>query len=1418
MILLGLGHVYLQLSSSTMPPKKKASEPESGLDTVTEDFFEAGSPAASSASSDSSASSATVTSEQLERILESNQRESARIIENNQKSMAALIATLVPAPPSSGSRSTRTVQIKPPKWVDDEVPHEYFNKFEKAMLHNEIPKSTWGQQLPVYLAGRAQAALAQVEDLADYGEAKSTLLDSLGDTPASADRKWWSLSRSPGENPSSFYLRVRAIGLRRLHGLDSVSAITEKLILSRYLSLLPADCYAAIVQQQPKTGIEASRMVQDFEETRAYARRRQPWKDSTNHSRHEPVAVTSNGSSGSSSNNPSSVNPGKTNSSKSDKVKEGRKPIICHSCNEPGHIRPNCPNRVRRVKSPAPSNIMLVKGRLAGSMLTDLRVDTGADRTLVRGDFVPQSAYTGKTICLDSWRGAQVSEHHLAQIPIEVDGLTVSAEVAVVQKLDCPALLGRDLGPDMTFKLLSLLLEGVKGEKSNCENNVVPMQSVLPEVVRTTRAQSQKAKLDETNNDIATEKSGCDPLALESIFDFDDQLFVDFETEHRVSDSEVVPTPLKDLEGVVDDVPDIPLPKLCDVGCDNLSREQEEDPTLKSLWSQARAQVKGYSFVKGVLVHTTTDELHDDIVRIVVPNTKRQKVLELAHSHLLAGHFGRKKTYARLSAKFLWPRMWHDVQFCSGCQLSSVKDRARVPLQPLQLEHEPFSKVAFDLVGPLPRTVSGHKYILTMMDLYTKFPAAVPLKKVDNLTVIEALMDIFSCFGLPKVLLTDQGSVFTSKLTTAMCQRFGISKIQTTPYHPQSNGALEKWHACLKRMIKSSNVTIKEWDKSLKYLLFAYRCTPHCTTGYPPFTLLYGRDVRGPLEILHESWLNSSEYENCNVFEWLTEVKARLKELSILVAEKEGVAKSSMKDHYDKSASNKIFVPGEMVLVWKPGIHAKMGASWEGPYLIKEKVSPVTYSVMLPGNASRSKVLHANLLKKWTTAAASIHRVAVIQEEVESEDSHPVGLQLGCPEFVPSASQQVALDNVLSDFPDVLQSKPGRTHLVSFHINTGDHAPVASHPYRIAPRWRDEVKQQLDQLLQLGIIQPSFSPWSSSIVTVKKNDGGIRICIDYRAVNAVTQPDPYQMPLIDDILEALSCAKFISKVDLNKGFHQIPVDPAHYHKTAFCTPWGKYEFKVMPFGVRNGPAIFQRLMDQVLHRDHSLSVVYIDDIAIFSSSWEAHCGDIAIVLGRLREAGLTVNLRKCLWGQTHCEFLGHLVGAGKVAPAELKVLAVKQFAQPTTKKQIRQFLGLAGYYRRFVSQYASHSVHLTEATRKSAPERVIWSEDLQSEFLFLKHSICSSPCLTLPVVGDVFLLQTDASGTAVGAVLSVIREEVEHPVAYFSRKLLPRERKYSASELEGLAVVNSVCHFDAYLLTHPFTPSPWKRTTGHCCF
>ena len=225
------------------------------------------------------------------------------------------------------------------------------------------------------------------------------------------------------------------------------------------------------------------------------------------------------------------------------------------------------------------------------------------------------------------------------------------------------------------------------------------------------------------------------------------------------------------------------------------------------------------------------------------------------------------------------------------------------------------------------------------------------------------------------------------------------------------------------------------------------------------------------MELLHNSWLEG-ECEGADVSEWLLSLKAKMVDMAEVVSDRERKAKAEMKRFYDCSARVKKFAVGEMVLVRKPGLKCKLGDSWEGPYQIEQQISPVTYKIQVPNHPQKSKVLHCNMLRRWTTLSARIHRVAMISEE-ESECESPPSLVLGRGEFVPSVAEQTQLDKVLAEYVDVLTPEPGRTDVLKLVINTGVHDPVRSHPYRIPPRWKEEVRVQIDKLLELGIIRSS---------------------------------------------------------------------------------------------------------------------------------------------------------------------------------------------------------------------------------------------------------------------------------------------------------------------------------------------------------
>ena len=401
--------------------------------------------------------------------------------------------------------------------------------------------------------------------------------------------------------------------------------------------------------------------------------------------------------------------------------------------------------------------------------------------------------------------------------------------------------------------------------------------------------------------------------------------------------------------------------------------------------------------------------------------------------------------------------------------------------------------------------------------------------------------------------------------------------------------------------------------------------------------------------------------------------------------------------------------------------------------------------------------------------------------------------------------QRRDLLGLLDEFADVLRDKPGRTTLTGHTIETGTATPTHQHPYRLPHAYKDVVQQELKEMLADGIVEPSMSEWAAPIVLVKKKDGLFRFCVDYRKLNSVSRVDAYPMPRMDELIDNLGQAQFVTTLDLTRGYWQVPMSEESRAKTAFTTGFGLYQFRVMPFGLQGAPATFQRMMDQLLMGLEGYTAAYLDDLVIFSESWPDHLEHIQRVLQRLREAGLTVKPKKCQFGMKECVYLGHVVGNGTVKPEHGKLEAVQNFPIPETKSQVRAFLGLTGYYRRFIPGYSSIAAPLTDLTKKYAPTKVAWSEACATAFRKLQELLCSSPVLRSPDFTRSFILQTDASDRGIGAVLSQEDSEgEEHPVAYFSRKLLPREERYSTVEKECLAIKLGIQAFRVYLMGKPF--------------
>jgi hypothetical protein len=337
-------------------------------------------------------------------------------------------------------------------------------------------------------------------------------------------------------------------------------------------------------------------------------------------------------------------------------------------------------------------------------------------------------------------------------------------------------------------------------------------------------------------------------------------------------------------------------------------------------------------------------------------------------------------------------------------------------------------------------------------------------------------------------------------------------------------------------------------------------------------------------------------------------------------------------------------------------------------------------------------------------------------------------------------------------------------------------------------------------MLANGIIQRSVSSFASPVLLVKKKDGTWRFCVDYRQLNALTIKHKYPVPIVDELLDELAGAQWFTKLDLRSGYHQIRVADGEQHKTAFQTHHGLFDFLVMPFGLTNAPASFQSLMNHVFEDLlRKCVLVFVDDILIYSASFSEHITHLRAVLTLLQQHQLFVKASKCSFAQQELDYLGHIIGKHGVATDQSKVAAVSAWPIPQTVKVLRGFLGLTGYYRKFIQHYGILARPLTQLLKKGT--LFLWGPDQQQAFLLLKQAMVQAPVLAIPDFSLPFVLETDACNTGVGAVLM----QQSHPVAYLSQALCARNQTLSTYEKECMAIILAVNKWRAYLQHKEFT-------------
>ena len=874
----------------------------------------------------------------------------------------------------------------------------------------------------------------------------------------------------------------------------------------------------------------------------------------------------------------------------------------------------------------------------------------------------------------------------------------------------------------------------------------------------------------------------------------------------------------------------------------NLAKLQKEDISLANVWSQ---------FEKGISKSTKRGTAQFQIIdkalyrvfnngetykQLVLPKILVPDIISFHHDTPTGGHMGIDRTKKRILNSFYWPSLHRDVSlFCRSCDICQRTVPAgkigKVPNQPTPFISTPLEKVSVDLIGPIfPPSDRGHRFALTFVDDATRWPEAIPLRDITASSVAEALFSIFTRLGCPKIILSDQGTQFMSNVMRELYSLLGIHHIHTSPYHAQANGKCERWNGTLKAMLKRVAAdSPRDWDRYVPAVLWAYRELPHETTGFSPYYLLFGRPPRGPSAILQEILTNTKpNLSNIPITEYVSDLSDKINSALQIAKENSVLQTQRTRKQANKNKILRTLEPKDSVLLLLPKEKNKLLMSWQGPYKVIKRTSEVNYLIDIKG---KPKIFHINMLKHYTPRPEnlklqnSFHTIgmtAVINEEQASAPSHPNQCQNEPIALIPtvtsaqeqsvnhinvnddlSEKQKLQINQLLQQFQSTFTNIPGKTNALSHEIHLNDTKPINIKPYPIPLHLRDTFLKELQDMKELGVIEPSTSNFSSPAILIKKPDGSVRFCIDYRQLNSITIMDREPIPNPDEIIDTVANSIYFTKLDLTKGYWQLPMHPDHKHYTAFQTPLGLYQWTYMPFGLCNAPATFARFMRIMLH-DLPNVISFFDDILVHSPTWDEHLQSLFLLFSRLAKYNITAKPSKVFIAYKSISFLGYTISHGNCSPQTKKVLSIRNLATPQTKKQVRSILGLLNYYRKFIPNFSTLAAPLSDLTKAGAPNKVIWSEHCQASFDQIKSLLSQPPILALPDLSQNFILRTDASDVGIGASLLQEHNGTLHPVIYVSRKLLQREQNYSIIERELLAIIWAVHKLSRYLLGQQF--------------
>jgi hypothetical protein len=872
---------------------------------------------------------------------------------------------------------------------------------------------------------------------------------------------------------------------------------------------------------------------------------------------------------------------------------------------------------------------------------------------------------------------------------------------------------------------------------------------------------------------------------------------------------------------------------------EKLRREQLNDVSLNS--SRALCERgKGGFFLKNGILYRHTKIIGRSVDQLVVPEMRRAEVLKLAHE-TYGAHQSALNTAHRIKYSMWFPSMMKACkEFTKSCSVCCRRARVtcydRVPTKPIPRDDTSFNHWMCDVTGPFwPNQTKAYNYCFVACDSKTRWPAAFALRTVNAQTICECLLKLWSVFGVSQFVSMDNAAYNTAKLTQTLMKLMGSSPIFITPHHSEGNAIAERTIGKLKESIHKMAVEKRNsWPNYLDVILWCWREIPHASLGVSPYQMAFGHLPRGPCSILRDFWTGEGDLPKDlgkSATDYLQKLRDRIAVANKYASTHLARAQQQYVSRYNLRSRDKKFEIGETVLILNPDTSSsRLWSRWRAPATIIDKSGEYSYLVEIDG---AKQWIHANKLRKFDVRIEEIICESFIENEpnvtvdsctvihdkdsefgrVEAIDLHVNDLSL--PSCKVDMSKFAHLNEqqrqqflaVLDKYPEVFSDVPGYCDQVQHEIKVSDSfVPKRLKPYKIPEKLKPQVDSEIQELLRLGLIQESTSPMTSPLVCIlKPNSTDIRLAVDYRYVNGFTLSDPVGPSDILSVIQRIGRSNYITTFDSKSSFWTIPLKPEDRWLSAFLCDAGEFQWTRAAFGLKNSGSSFIRMLSKILQPIRHFAASFVDDCVIYSNTWEDHLRHVDNFLQVIKDSGLTLTLKKSEYAKPEVKFCGQLVGSGtrRIDPARLK--PVNELRRPETKKQVRQILGLFGWYRDYIPLFAEIARPLTDLTAKGKPNRVKWSDVEQRSFDSLKKSLNTAISQPLHIIDWLlpFNIFADASDLIVaGALSQTDKLDHERPIAFYSKKLNATQRAWSTIEKEAYAVLEALKRFETFIFGH----------------